>query len=158
MQFDIIDLSEEEIKKLSVAKMRLLRAAQKQKNELKRKAEEDFKKFREKVLGAGMKNSSLLADKRAALDEEVNCKCAILADDLIYNMSVSSVNSSDADSPYLVDYSLSYNERYVIVRNYYMAITDREERMRLYSADEVAKKYLGAYYETLYNVLATYDK
>lgn len=158
MQFDIIHLTEKELQSLTVAKMRLLRTAQRKRDEIKRKAAEDYKKFCKKAQGAGMKNSTLLADKKAALDAEVNYKSAILAEDLEYNMSVSSVSNTDADCPYLVDYSLSYNERYAIVRDYYLAITDRAERMRLYSADEVAKKYLGAYYEPLYNVLATYDK
>ena len=160
MKFDIIDLTEEEIQKLPVAKMKLLRAAQEKKDELKRKAEQDFKKFREKVLGGGMKNSTLLEDKKAALDEEVNHKCAVLADNLIYNMGVNSLNGVGGNygPGYLVDYSLSYSDRYIIVRAYYLAITDREERMRRYGADEVAKDYLGEYYTPLYNVLATIDR
>ena len=44
------------------------------------------------------------------------------------------------------------------MRNYYLAIKDVDVRMKKYAADEVAKKYLGSYYGTLYNVLATYDK
>ena len=64
----------------------------------------------------------------------------------------------DESAGYIVDYNLSYNERYVIVRDFYLAIPDTDERLALYGADEVAKKYLSSYYSTLYSVLATYSK
>ncbi len=57
-----------------------------------------------------------------------------------------------------MDYTLSYNERYRIVRDYYLSITDPAERMALYSADDTARKYLGSYYASLYNVLYSYSK
>ena len=167
MLFDIIDIPEEEFAKLNVKQMKLLRAAQRNKDELVRKAQSEVEQFRLKILSAGMKRSSLLEDKKKEIDSEVNYRCAVLADDLIYNMSVcktttnggsSGGGGSDSETGYLVDYSLSYSERYVIVRNYYLAIKDVDVRMKKYAADEVAKKYLGSYYGTLYNVLATYDK
>ena len=64
----------------------------------------------------------------------------------------------DEGAGYVVDYSLSYSERYVIVRDYYLAIADPAERMALYTADEVAKRYLDSYYGSLYNVLYTYSQ
>ena len=162
MEFDIIELTEEELKKLNTAQMQLLRTAQKKKNALVHKAEREYEAFREKVMTAGLKNSSLLNDKKSRLDADVEYECSIIIDDLLYNMELrkpmmSGGNGAD-DPGYLVDYSLSYNERYVIVRDYYLAIKDPDERMALYAADEVAKKYLGTYYKTLYNVLATYSK
>ena len=86
-----------------------------------------------------------------------------MADNLIYNMSLNEPlpdggEDSDESAGYIVDYSLSYAERYVIVRDYYFAIADSEERMALYRADDVARAYLGAYYSTLYNVLDVYSK
>ena len=164
MQFDIIDMSEEELKSLSVAQMKLLRAAQRNKDALVHNAEKQLEEFRLKVLASGMKNSTLLEDMRKTVYNEVDYKCAILADDLIYNLSLSKSGSNSGsgggsyETGYLVDYSLSYNERYVIVRDYYLQFKNVEERMAKYSADEVAKKYLGTYYGTLYNVLATYEK
>ena len=44
------------------------------------------------------------------------------------------------------------------MRDFYLAIPDTDERLALYGADEVAKKYLSSYYSTLYSVLATYSK
>ena len=82
-----------------------------------------------------------------------------ITDDLLYEINVrgNSGFGSDYTAGYLVDYTLSYNERFKIVRDYYLAIPDKEERMRLFSADEVAKRYLGTYYEILYTVLNTMD-
>lgn len=161
MLFDIIDISDEELIKLSVAKMKLLRTAQQKKDALIHNAEKELAQYKEKLLTAGMKDSTLYDDKKAELDAEVEYQCAILADNLVYDMSVSSSGGSGEenidDYYYTVDYSLSYNERYIIVRDYYLSIKDKTERMARYSADEVAKKYLGSYYGTLYNVLATKD-
>ena len=166
MLFNVIDIPKDELDSLSVAQMKLLRAAQRKKDEIVLKAREEREKFRLKVLTDGMKYSSLLYDMTEIIDKEMNRKCAILADDLIYAMSVCVKNDKDEsgngggsyETGYLVDYSLSYSERYVIVRDYYLQFTDVNERMAKYSADEVAKKYLGSYYGTLYNILATYEK
>lgn len=159
MQFNIIKITEEELKKLSVAKMRLLRTAQQKKDELEHNAEKEFIAFCEKAYSAGMNNSTLIEDKKAEIYKEVDYRIAILADNLVYSMGLlDDPDGDDSKVEYLVDYSLSYNERYIIVRDYYLKFKDKEERMAKYSKDEVAKKYLGTYYGTLYNVLATYDK
>lgn len=164
MEFDIIDISEEELKKLSVVQTKLLRTAQQKKDELYRRAEKELRVYRALTLGAGMKYSSLYKSKQADLQAQLDTETAVLAENLIYNMSLNEPTSGgdlgeqggDESAGYIVDYSLSYNERYVIVRDYYLAISDPAERMALYGADEVAKKYLSSYYSTLYNVLYTY--
>ena len=153
MQFDVIELTEEEIEDLTIAQMKLLRKAQRSKDELIRKAEQDFEQFKQSVWTAGMKYSSLLDDKREEIDNELNYRLDILADDLIYNMSIS--DGGEQVVGYLVDYSLSYNDRYIIVRDYYLAIEDKNLRMKKYESDAVAKKYLGDYYNILYNILKT---
>lgn len=166
MQFDIINIMPEELEQLSVVQMKMLRTAQQKKDELYRKAEKDMKMFKSIVLTSGMKNSSLIEAKRAELQEELDYQTAILADNLIYNMSLNEPteggdvggSGGDESAGYIVDYSLSYSERYVIVRDYYLAISDPNERMALYTVDETAKKYLSSYYTTLYNVLDTYSK
>lgn len=166
MQYDIIDLTETELKALTVVQTKLLRTAQQKKNELYRKAEKELAAFRAVVLTAGMKNSNLIEDKKKALQDDLDFQVAVLVDNLIYNMSLNEPTTGDdlggeggdESAGYIVDYSLSYNERYVIVRDFYMAIEDPNERLALYAADEVAKKYLQSYYYTLYNVLYSYSK
>lgn len=166
MEFDIISLTQTELAALSVVQTKMLRTAQQKKNELYRKAAKELAAFSAFVLSSGMKDSTLIADKRAELEGEAAYQTAAIADNLIYNMSLNEPSSDgdiggdggDEGAGYIVDYTLSYNERYVIVRDFYLAIADPDERMALYAADETAKKYLASYYSTLFNVLATYSK
>lgn len=166
MRFDIIDITEDRLKELSVVQMKMLRTAQQKKDELVRKFEKELNMFRSVVFTSGMKNSTLIEDKDRELRDELGYQTALLADNLIYNMSLNEPSNGgdiggdggDEEAGYIVDYTLTYNERYIIVRDYYLAITDPDERMALYAADETAKKYLSSYYTTLYNVLATYSK
>ena len=163
MQFDIIDLSEEELLALSTVQTRLLRTAQKQKDELEVQLAADKQTYKNILISAGMLNSGLYEDKCDELDDECARQVAVIRDDLIYNMSLNVPSADDDDDPaegggvgYIVDYSLSYLDRYQIVRNYYMSIADPAERIAAYTADETAKAYLGQYYTTLYNVFYQY--
>ena len=160
MEFDIIDITDEALNNFSVAQMKLLRAAQEKKNALYHKMHLEYVEYLKTLRAAGLKDSTLKFSKYKALFEEFEYQCEVIAEELKYNLNVSSSggNGAEANSPYLVDYSLSYNERYKIVRDYYLTITDREERMKRYAADDIAKNYLGTYYATLYNVLSTIDK
>lgn len=162
MEFDIIDLTQEEIAAMSTVQMQLLRTAQKSKNKLRRKLEQDWALYYKLILTNGMVNSSLMSSKIAELEEDYNYEVDILAEQLEYALSVNEPypdsGEYDETTGYIVDYSLSYTDRYIIVRDYYLAIEDPAERMALYSDDEVAKRYLANYYTTLYNVLYTYSK
>jgi len=162
MTFDIIDITVEELAKLTDIQMQLLRTAQKKKNELRRNTEKDFEIFKKIVYTNGMKHSSLLQQKRAELEAEFSLQTAVLVEQLEYAMTLNAPypdrGEGDENVGYIVDYSLSYTDRYIIVRDYYLAIADPAERMALYTADEVAKKYLGSYYSTLYDVLYTYSQ
>lgn len=162
MEFDIIDVTEEELKEYSAVQMQLLRSAQKEKNELAHKMEQELAMFKKLVYTDDMKESSLLEQKRAELQAEFEYKVAILVEQFRYALEMTEPyipENPDADKVgYIVDYTLPYTDRYNIVRDYYLAITDVNERMALYSADEVAKDYLSSYYRTLYNVLYTYSR
>lgn len=57
------------------------------------------------------------------------------------------------DAPYEVDYSLPMRERYVTVKNYYLAYEDKALAVEDCLKDEVAKEYLGAYYDYLLQLL-----
>ena len=166
LDFDVIDLTEEDFKNLTVVQMKLLRTAQQKKDELYRNMEKDYRMYKNLAMTTGMNRSTLISEKFTELYNEYEYKLEILADNLLYNLSLNEPTNDgdlgdvggDESAGYIVDYSLSYNERYIIVRDFYLAIPDPNERMALYAADEVAKKYLGSYYGTLYNVLATYSK
>ena len=158
MEFDIIELTPEELSNFTSVQMQLLRSAQKNKNTLRENMDRDLRLFKSLLLTDDVFNSSLYAQKRAELEREFDFKTA---EQLRYNLSLSEPydpDDNDDEAGYIVDYTLSYNERYRIVRDYYLSITDPAERMALYSADDTARKYLGSYYASLYNVLYSYSK
>lgn len=57
------------------------------------------------------------------------------------------------DAPYEVDYTLPMRERYVAVKNYYLGLPDKAAALAAFEADEIAKDYLGSYYDYLYQLL-----
>ncbi len=166
MTYDILDMEEEDILALSVVQTKLLRTAQKNKNELAHQLEEDKQAFYNIVVANGTLNSGIYEAKCAQLEAEYEREVEILKEQLIYNLSLNEPTTDDElgdsglgedeSTGYIVDYSLSYVERYTIVKNYYMAISDPNERMTLYASDTTAMAYLGQYYNTLYNLLAQY--
>lgn len=162
MTFDIIELKEGELEGFSTIQVQLLRTAQKKKNELRHKLESDLELFKKLILGNGTVNSTLYEQKREELENEFEYQVAILREQLLYSLDVNEpYPDGDEDQEmvgYIVDYTLSYTDRYAIVREYYLAIDDPALRMKLYTDDEVAKRYLGSYYSVLYNVLYNYSR
>lgn len=162
MTFDIVEYTEEELDGFTAIQMQLLRSAQKKKNELQHNMESDLAMYKKVVLTNGMVNSTLYEQKAAELEAEFEYQVEILREQLLYSMQLNEpFPDQDKDQElvgYIVDYTLSYTERYNIVRNYYLAIQDPAYRMQLYTNDDVAKRYLGTYYSTLYNVLYNYSR
>ena len=163
MEFDIIDVTEEELKHYTAVQMQVLRTTQKNKNELLHKMEKELALFKKLVYTDDMKVSSLLEQKKAELQAEYEYELAILVEQLLYSIElgepvIPETPPGAEDAGYVVDYSLPYTDRYNAVRAYYLSIQDPDERMALYESDQVAKDYLGSYYRTLYNVLYTYSK
>lgn len=164
MTFDLVEYTEEELEALSVIQMQLLRNAQKKKDELRHKMEIELNMFKQVVLSNGMQASTLYEQKAAALEAEFEYQVEILKEQLLYSIRLNeppSEGDGEADTEtagYLVDYSLPYSDRYSIVRDYYLSIPDPALRMQKYTDDEVAKRYLGKYYSTLYNVLYNYSR
>lgn len=161
MTFDIIELKPGELESFSTIQVQLLRTAQKKKNELYRKMKSDLAMFKLMIYGNGLMASTLYKNKQTELQEEYEYQVAILKEQLLYSLSINEPYPDEKDLEsvgYIVDYSLSYTDRYAIVREYYLAIEDGSLRMQLYTNDEVAKRYLGSYYSVLYNVLYNYSR
>ena len=59
----------------------------------------------------------------------------------------------EPDAPYEVDESLPMRDRYIAVKNYYLSIPDAAEALELLRDDDVAKEYLGTYYNYLEQLL-----
>ncbi len=163
MTFDIIDITPEEAEQLETVRLKLLRTAQQKKNELYHKLEQELEEQKRLAYSNGMENSTLYLQLSEELRNEYKYQVEILKEQLLFNMSLGEPTSGDEtggtgsdNTGYLVDYELSYLERYVQVRDYYMTIEDPNERLALLAADEVAIQYLGSYYNTLFNYLSTF--
>ena len=118
MTFDIIDLKEGELESFSIIQVQLLRTAQKKKNELYHKMQSDLEMFRLMILGNGMDSSTLFKAKQAALEAEYDDQVGVLREQLRYSLSINEPYPEDIDIEsvgYIVDYSLSYTDRYAIV-------------------------------------------
>lgn len=163
MTFDIIELSQEEADALKTVQLKLLRTAQQKKNELTVKLQRQLAEYKLLTYSSGVYDSSLYAATEKELTDEYNRQVEVLREQLIFNMSLKEPTTGDEtggtgsdNTGYLVDYELSYLERYIEVRDYYMTIADPDERLALYAADEVAVQYLGSYYNSLYNYLKSF--
>lgn len=166
MTFDIISITAEEIEQLPTVKQKLVRTAQQKKDELLHKLEAEKEEVKTLFYSNRAEGSTAADSYIAQLTAECDREVEILRDNLIFNLSVMDAPTSDetggdngGDQPdvgYVVDYGLSYLERYVLVRDYYMTIADPNERLNLYIADEVAFKYLDSYYNYLFNYLITF--
>lgn len=161
MEFDIIPLTEQEISELSLIQMQLLRTAQKRKNEMKNALDENIAAYRRLALSGGMRDSSVIAAKSARLTADYERELAVVVEQLEYSLKINSPTPDgdpDPETGYIVDYTLSYNERYIIVRDYYLSLPDPVERLAIYEKDDVARKYLDSYYTTLWSLLYNYSK
>lgn len=160
MTFDIIEITEAEVENLATIRLKLLRTAQQKKNELYHKLQSTLGEQKRLIYSNGMKDSSLLEQITAELTAEYNYQVEILKEQLLFNMSMGEPTNGDEtggssgdEYGYVVDFELSYMERYIVVRNYYLTIEDPNERVALLREDKMAKAYLGSYYDVLLNYL-----
>ena len=85
---------------------------------------------------------------QSELDESLE---ALYAENYPVGQPGEGINPDDA--PYEVDYSLPSRDRYVAVKNYYMAYDDMAQALLDFQKDEIAKDYLGTYYDYLLQLL-----
>lgn len=159
---DIIDLTQEEYQNLNDIQLAMVRAAQAQKNQILAEAEQKKEKAFYVLLKHNVARNTALPKQKAAIDAEAEKEIAVIKEDLVYRLAYSSDQSGGNDyGPYEYpsnpDFNLSPSQRFIVVRNYYMALTSNPtQRLALYEADTLAQSYLGSFYATLYDLLASY--
>lgn len=162
MIFDIVDITEYEVELLTTVQKKLLRTAQQKKDEMVRKRDKQLFELKIMLNSNNMENSSIYSQMAAEIQRDFQTELDILVEQLQFNMSLREPTSggetgdSGVDNTgYIVDYELSYLERYISVRDYYLTIEDPNERIALLQADTVAQEYLGTYYSVLFDYLMT---
>ncbi len=147
---------------LSASALSFVRDAQEKKNELTAKLAEDKQNVYYDLLAKGMLRSSMLEDRCAELQSAYEADVAAVVDDLQFQIDFLGADAEAGEGdeeyayPYNPDYSLDAAERYYVVYNYYMSMTDANVRFALFQADTVAPSYLGEFYATLYDRLRSY--
>lgn len=162
MEIDIIDLNDEKYRNLSSVQLAMVRAAQSKKNKILAEAEEEKGELFRMMLSNNMARSSALRDKKTEIDRNAQKEIDTVRADLLYQLAYEGIGQEGNEyGPYRYpenpNYNLAYAQRFLAVRNYYMSATeDPSARLQAYSMDSLARSYLGEYYQTLYELLASY--
>lgn len=164
MQIDIIDLTDPCYSELSPVQLALVRAAQVKKNKLVSATEEKRQKFVNKLVTNHFSHSLVYTLQQSAIEKALEEEIDVIREDLLYQLAYKTTGSegnglgpySYPDNP---DYSLTYSQRFILVRQYYLDLTsDPEARLQAYAGDSLARAYLGDFYQTLYEMLLSYCK
>lgn len=162
MTIDIIDLNDPQYSDLSSLQLAMVRAAQVKKNEIVAAAEEEKRSLMYLMLSHNTARSMSRVYEGEQIDARMNEKIAAVRDDLLYQLAYEALGSEGNEyGPYRYpqnpNLSLTPAQRFLVVRNYYMEnVSDPKARLDAYAMDTLARSYLGEYYQTLYELLASY--
>jgi hypothetical protein len=154
MTIDIISFTDEQYSALTANQLQEVTAAQTKKDRMTSALAEKKRKEKFRLLKNGIFRSKIYAQLCAEWDEAYQTELDRLKEQLLFFLRFSTKVEVPTDNPYAIDYSLSYEERYVVVRDYYLATyLDDMERWTEFKKDTVAPNYLGEYYVTLHDYL-----
>ena len=154
MTIDIINYTEEQLAALSAEKLLEIRETQLKKDKLYAQLQENLAKEKRKLIDRGAYPSDVWSKMQAERTAEYEKQVEILRDSLIFFLHYVADDAPMVypDAPYTVDYSLSEEERMLIVKAYYEgAYTDELARFKAFKQDEFAKVYLGELYSPLHD-------
>lgn len=162
MIIDIVDLTDPEYSDLNAVQVAMVREAQQKKNKILARAEEGKTEYLSLLVAGDMARNSFYALTKARVDADAQAEIAAVKEDLDFQLAYEALGSEgDDNGPYRYPENPNYNlvpsQRFLVVRNYYMRLTDDPEaRLAAFAADSLARSYLGEFYATLYDMLAAY--
>ncbi len=162
MEIDIIDLTDPEYADLNVVQFAMVRAAQAKKDALIEKATTKKEELFRKMVANGTVRSSAYQCAVQDIDANAAHDTEVIKQDLLYQLAYESTRWEGNENgvyryPENPNYNLTPSQRFLEVRNYYMSVTsDPNARLSAYAGDTLAKSYLGEFYVTLYDLLASY--
>ncbi len=164
MTIDIIDLTDPQFADLNAVQRAMVRAAQVRKNNAVAEADDAVAALFYLLLGKDNLRSSVRQKEEARIRAQEDAEIEAIREDLLQQLAYESIGSEENEfGPYRYpenpNYNLSFSQRYLVVRNYYMQVTTNPQaRLDAYGMDTLARSYLGEYYQTLYEQLASYVK
>lgn len=162
MTIDIIDLTTPEYANLSAVQMSMVRVAQAKKDKIMAKAQQDQVALETQFSINHITRSSALERYRQEIVTTAEEEVEVVREDLLYQLAYEALGSEGNEfGPYRYpenpNYNLTYSQRFLVVRNYYMEVTSNAQaRLEAYRMDSLARSYLGEFYQTLYDLLASY--
>ena len=162
MTIDIVDLTDEKYADLNAVQMAMVRAAQVKKNEIVAEADEEKASIQRQLVANNFARSYVQVMANARINTAQYKAIEALKEDLDYQLAYESLGSEgNEQGPYRYpenpNYNLTPSQRFLVVREYYMSVTDDPDaRLLAYTVDSLARTYLGEYYATLYDLLASY--
>ena len=162
MTIDIVDLTDEKYADLNAVQMAMVRAAQVKKNEIVAEAEEEKASIQRQLVANNFARSYVQVMANARINTAQYKAIEALKEDLDYQLAYESLGSEgNEQGPYRYpenpNYNLTPSQRFLVVREYYMSVTDDPDAsLQAYTVDSLARTYLGEYYATLYDLLASY--
>ena len=162
MIIDIVDLTSPQYSNLSPIQLAMVRAAQTKKDKVVATAEKDKNELKYFMISNNTARSTALRNALEDIDLQKEKDIETIKSDLDYQLAYEALGQEgDEKGPYRYpqnpNYNLSYSERFLVVRQYYMDVTsDPNARLKAYSADTLARSYLGEFYQTLYDLLLSY--
>ena len=154
MTIDIITFTDEQYSGLSNDQLQEVMVAQTKKDRMTLALAEKKRKERFRLLKNGIFRSEIYEKLCVNWDEEYQTELNRIKERLLFFLRFSTKPEIPVEYPYLVDYALTYEERYAIVRDYYLQMyADPSERWQKFKADEIAINYLGEFYVTLHDYL-----
>lgn len=154
MVIDIISYTEAQYAALNEEQLLEVKSAQLKKNTLDRKLQEDLEAEKHRLVKNGIFDSKIWKIYKNNRQAAHNLEVETLRESLLFFLQYAAKPDQSAPVTYTVDYSLTMEERYNVVKDYYMTAYDSPNaRLNAFLKDSVATAYLGEWYSTLYNYL-----
>lgn len=153
MTIDIIAYSDAQLAMLDAEQIVEVQQAQVKKNNLFVKLEEEKRETKYRLLKNGVFRSPTYEMICQRLQKNYEDEVERIRQALLFYLRFSLEDMEGAiDAPYLVDYSLTFEDRLNVVRTYYdTTYSNADEKFAAFINDKVAVKYLGEYYLPLKN-------
>ncbi len=154
MHVDTIDYKQEQYAELSDAQILEIRDAQRKKNDRVAKMYEELRKLRQKAVDNGTLYSRAYDLEKVEVQEDCDSDILRIKEDLIFYLQYASRHENTETNGYPLDYSLSVEERFVVVRDYYLdAYSDPKERLAEFEKDKIARTFLCETYAAMLDYL-----